>query len=127
MAWQIFLEEKKNKLQFSLYNSIFLMLIERLQDPCSKLKSFYNQQEYVNLPPIALHHLYRALDKLDASNVLIQQQIFQTGRDLFNQEKGYEFIIGERLKTLPKAIQNLCWTYQTTAMNGYTKPAMMSR
>ncbi len=77
--------EKKNKLQFSLYNSIFLMLIERLQEPCSKLKSFYNQQEYVNLPSVALHHLYRALDKLAASNVLIQQQIFQTGRDLFNQ------------------------------------------
>lgn len=78
--------EKKNKLQFSLYNNIFLMVIERLQDPCSKLKSFYNQQEYVNLPPVALHHLYRALDKLAANNLLIQQQIFQTGRDLFNQK-----------------------------------------
>jgi hypothetical protein len=39
--------EKKNKLQFSLYNSVFLMLIERLAEPCSKLNSFYNQQEYV--------------------------------------------------------------------------------
>ncbi len=56
------------------------MLIERLQDPCSKRSSFYNQQEYVNLPAVALHHLYRALDKLAAHNVLIQQQIFQTGR-----------------------------------------------
>ena len=78
--------EKKSKLQFNLYNSVFLMLIERLQDPCSKRSSFYNQQEYVNLPPVALHHLYRALDKLAAHNVLIQQQIFQTGRDLFNQK-----------------------------------------
>lgn len=78
--------EKKSKLQFNLYDSVFLMLIERLQEPCSKLKSFYNQQEYVNLPSISLHHLYRALDKLAASNVLIQQQIFQTGRDLFNQK-----------------------------------------
>jgi transposase len=78
--------EKKNKLQFSLYNAVFLMLIERLQDPCSKRSSFYNQQEYVNLPPVALHHLYRALDKLAAHNKLIQQQIFKTGRDLFNQK-----------------------------------------
>ena len=78
--------EKKNKLQFNLYNCVFLMLIERLQDPCSKRKSFYNQQEYVNLPPVGLHHLYRALDKLAANTVLIQQQIFQTGRDLFNQK-----------------------------------------
>lgn len=78
--------EKKSKLQFNLYNSIFLMLIERLQEPCSKLRSFYNQQEYVNLQPVALHHLYRTLDKLATNNVLIQQQIFQTGRDLFNQK-----------------------------------------
>ncbi len=78
--------EKKSKLQFSLYNSIFLMLIERLQDPCSKRNSFFNQQEYVDLPTVALHHLYRALDKLAANSALIQQQIFQTGRDLFNQK-----------------------------------------
>lgn len=76
---------KKSNLQFSLYDSIFLMLIERLQDPCSKRNSFFNQHEYVNLPPVALHHLYRSLDKLAANSALIQQQVFQTGRDLFNQ------------------------------------------
>ncbi len=68
--------EKKSKLQFSLYDSIFLMLLERLQEPCSKRNSFFNQHEYVNLPAVALHHLYRALDKLAANNLLIQQQIF---------------------------------------------------
>lgn len=77
--------EKKSKLQFSLYDSVFLMLLERLQEPCSKLNSFYNQHEYLNLPDVALHHLYRALDKLAANNLFIQQQIFTTGRDLFNQ------------------------------------------
>lgn len=78
--------EKNGKLQFSLYNSIFLMLLERLQEPCSKRSSFYNQQEYVNLPPVALHHLYRSLDKLASNSLLIQRQIFSTGRDLFNQK-----------------------------------------
>ncbi len=78
--------EKKSKLQFNLYDSIFLMLIERLAEPCSKRNSFFNQHEYVNLPGVALHHLYRALDKLAANNLLIQQQIFATGRDLFNQK-----------------------------------------
>ncbi len=39
--------EKKKKLQFNLYNSVFLMLIERLQEPCSKRNSFFNQHEYV--------------------------------------------------------------------------------
>jgi len=78
--------EKKAHLQFNLTESVFLMLLERLQEPCSKRNSFFNQQEYVNLPPVALHHLYRALDKLADNNLLIQQQIFQTGRDLFNQK-----------------------------------------
>jgi transposase len=78
--------EKKSKLQFSLYDCVFLMLLERLQEPCSKLGNYQNQQEYLNLPAVALHHLYRALDKLAANNLLIQQQIFTTGRDLFNQE-----------------------------------------
>lgn len=62
------------------------MLLERLQEPCSKRNSFFNQHEYVHLPAVALHHLYRALDKLAANNLLIQQQIFTTGRDLFNQK-----------------------------------------
>jgi len=78
--------EKKSKLQFSLYDSVFLMLLERLADPCSKRNSFFNQHEYVRLPEVALQHLYRALDKLAANHILIQQQIFQTGRDLFNQK-----------------------------------------
>ncbi len=78
--------EKKSKLQFSLYNSVFLMLLERLQQPCSKRNSYFNQQEYLSLPPVELHQLYRALDKLASNHLLIQQQIFQTGRDLFNQK-----------------------------------------
>jgi transposase len=77
---------KKSKLQFDLFETVKLLLLERLQEPCSKHYSFYNQQEYVHLPKVALHHLYRALDKLADNHVLIQQQIFQTGRDLFNQQ-----------------------------------------
>jgi transposase len=77
---------KKSRLQLDLSSAIFLMLMERLQDPCSKLKSFEQQNEYVNLPPVSLHHLYRALDKLADNNLLIQQQIYNTGRDLFNQK-----------------------------------------
>lgn len=77
---------KKSRLKFDLNNTIFLMLLERLQDPCSKRSNFYHQQEYLNLPKVSLHHLYRALDKLADNNLLIQQQIFRTGRNLFNQK-----------------------------------------
>jgi hypothetical protein len=83
--------EKKSKLQFSLYDYVFLILLEQLQDPCSKHCNYFNQQGYVNLPPIELHHLYRALNKLATHNLLIQQQRFNTGRDLFNQKSDIVF------------------------------------
>jgi transposase len=78
--------ERKHKLTFSLYNTVLLMLLERLQDPCSKRASWFNQKEYFGIEPVALHHLYRALDKLADYSKLLQRQIFETGRDLFNRE-----------------------------------------
>ena len=77
---------KKSKLSFDFHNTLMLMLLERLQEPGSKRSNFLNQNEYLNLPTIELHHLYRALDKLDVNSHLIQQHIFQTGRDLFNSK-----------------------------------------
>lgn len=77
---------RKHHLQFNLYNTVMLMLLERLSDPCSKRSNWLNQNEYIGINPVSLHHLYRALDKLADNNELIQKQIFQTGRDLFNQQ-----------------------------------------
>jgi transposase len=77
---------RKSKLQFNLFDSVFLMLLERLQEPSSKLCNFHHQGEYLNLPPVSLHHLYRSLDKLADYSQAIQVKIFQTGRDLFNQK-----------------------------------------
>lgn len=76
----------KNKLQFNFSDAVLLMLLERLQDPCSKHQNYLHQSEYLNLPRVSLHHLYRSLDKLADNQLHIQQQIFQTGRDLFNQK-----------------------------------------
>jgi len=76
---------KRWKISFDLDNAVMLMLLERLQDPCSKRSNYANQLDYLGLEPMYLQHLYRALDKLAIENKLIQQQIFQTGRDLFNQ------------------------------------------
>lgn len=77
---------RKHKLQFNFFDAVLLMLLERLQAPCSKHQNYQHQSEYLNLPNISLHHLYRTLDKLADNQALIQRQIFQTGRDLFNQK-----------------------------------------
>jgi transposase len=75
----------KSKLTFNLCNAVMLMLIERLSDPCSKLSNYKHQQEYLGIEAVNLQHLYRILDKLASHSKLIQEQIYQIGRDLFNQ------------------------------------------
>lgn len=77
---------KKAKLQFSLVNTILLMLCERLNEPSSKRRAFFNQVEYIGLAPVPLHHLYRGLDYLAQWKEQIQERIYRTGRDLFNQQ-----------------------------------------
>jgi len=77
---------KKAKLQFSLVNAVLLMLCERLHDPVSKRRTFFNQEEYLGLQPAALQHLYRSLDRLADLKEQIQERIYRTGRDLFNQK-----------------------------------------
>jgi transposase len=76
---------RKKKLEFDLPHSVLLLLVERLNDPCSKRSSYFNQQEYLGFPAMALQHLYRSLDYLADYSKLVQQAIFQTGRNLFNQ------------------------------------------
>jgi transposase len=76
----------KHKLGFDFQNAALLMILERLHDPCSKRSSWFNQTEYLGIKAVGLQHLYRTLDKLADYNKVIQRQIYQTGRDLFNQQ-----------------------------------------
>lgn len=75
---------KKHQLKINLVNAVMLMLLERLHAPCSKLQNFYHQQEYLGISPLPLHHLYRSLDYLAKYQQQVQQCIYQSGRDLFN-------------------------------------------
>lgn len=77
---------RKSKIQFSLFNVVFLLLLERLQEPCSKLQSYRQQTEYLQLPQAELHHIYRSLDILAKYSDILQHQIYQTGRNLFNNK-----------------------------------------
>jgi len=77
---------KKNKLSYDLYLHVLLMLVERLNDPCSKLSNFNNKEEYVFMDSIELHNLYRTLDHLHDNQSQVQETIYHKGRDLFNQK-----------------------------------------
>lgn len=78
--------QNKHKLKFDFANVLTMMLLERLNTPCSKRSSYFNQGEYLNISPVGLHQLYRTLDKLSDYSDAIQQQIYRTGRNLFNQQ-----------------------------------------
>ena len=77
---------KKHLLQFNLLDTTLLMAIERLNDPCSKRQNYVNQLEYIGLDTMYAQHFYRTLDKLDQYSDLIQKQIYDTGRNLFNNQ-----------------------------------------
>jgi len=77
---------KKHKLSFDIEQVLTLMIIERLNEPCSKLSSYHHQNEYFDLSGIELQWIYRSLDKLDQYSDMIQQQVYLKGRDLFNQK-----------------------------------------
>jgi len=83
--------QRKGKLKFDLYNAVLPMLLERLHDPCSKRSNWFHREDYLGIAPLELQHIYRALDKLAAHSKLIQRQIFQTGRDMFNQQMDVVF------------------------------------
>jgi transposase len=77
---------RKHQMTIDVYNSTILMLAERLNEPESKRSNYLHQQEYIGLPQLALHELYRVLDKLADYSERIQQHIYQSGRDLFNAQ-----------------------------------------
>lgn len=77
--------ESRNKISYNLTNSLLLMLLERLNDPSSKRRNYFNQEEYLGIDAIELHQLYRTLDCLADTQHKIQDSIYMTGRNLFNQ------------------------------------------
>lgn len=77
---------KHGKSKFDLNSSSFLMAIQHLLSPASKLGTYNGQQLYAKLPEIELHHLYRSLDILCKEKEAIETHLFQMNRDLFNMK-----------------------------------------
>lgn len=77
------IQNQNKKVKFDLNNAVFLMVIQHLLSPASKLKTFNQQENYANFPKIDLNHLYRSLDILNDQQNVIQQHIFYMNRKLF--------------------------------------------
>ena len=74
------------KIKFDVFSSIFLMVIDRLLSPQSKLQSYEKQGRYWNIKENELHHLYRALDILQEGKDQIEDCLFNMNKSLFNMK-----------------------------------------
>jgi len=72
------------KIQFDFFSAVSLMLLDRLIQPQSKLKSFQKQDYYYQIKTNALQHLYRALDLLAENKEKIENFLFERNVSLFN-------------------------------------------
>lgn len=78
--------KKSKKIQFDLNIACFLMTIQHLLEPKSKLATYINQDRYVKLPPVDLNHLYRSLDILCDYKETLEEHLFYKNRHLFNMK-----------------------------------------
>jgi len=74
------------KTQFNLNDNSFLMAIQHLLEPKSKLSTYTHQNRYLGLPEIELQHLYRSLDLLSESKEGLEEKLFFKNRNLFNMQ-----------------------------------------
>jgi len=78
------LKENHVKLQFDLNAVVFLMAVQHLLSPRSKLATFEQRELYLGIPEMDLNHLYRSLDLLAENKEAIENYIFERNRSLFN-------------------------------------------
>ena len=75
---------RNNKIKFDIGQVVFYLAAKQLLNPESKYSSWKNQNEYLDLPTISLQHIYRSLDVLAQRKELIEKELFNRHRSLFN-------------------------------------------
>jgi len=65
------------KMEYSLSETVFLMAVQHLLEPRSKLSTYMHQNRYFHMKEIPLHHLYRALDVLSKRKEHIESELFE--------------------------------------------------
>ena len=68
--------QDKTKGTYSINDCTFLMAIQHLLSPKSKLATYGTQYKYMGLKVIELHQLYRVLEKLGKSKESIENELF---------------------------------------------------
>ena len=75
---------KSSRRNFDLADSVFATVLARLMRPGSKLQVFERQDEFLGVPKVTLHQLYRTLDTLSDAKDDIERRLFEKQKSLFN-------------------------------------------
>jgi len=75
---------KDKKIKFDFFSACYLMVMDRICSPQSKLKSYEKQNRYAEIKENELQNLYKALDILSAKKEEIEKYLFNMNVDLFN-------------------------------------------
>jgi transposase len=73
------------KIQYDFLQTAYLLVIDRLLHPRSKLGCFKRQGKYINIADVKLQHFYRSLDLLAEAKTALETTIFDRQKDLFHQ------------------------------------------
>lgn len=92
--WQLFqldkffteFKKQQTKVKFDLNSVCFLMTVQHLLSPQSKLGTYERRHQYLGIPEIDLNHLYRSLDLLAENKERIEDFVFEKNRSLFNMK-----------------------------------------
>jgi len=77
---------RRRRFKIDWLSPLKLMIAERMNEPCSKRQSSFNQSEYIGFSDtqIPLHHFYRTLDVLSSEEDRLKKHLFKQGRSLFS-------------------------------------------
>jgi transposase len=76
----------KTKIGYCLGSASFLMTLNHLLSPSSKLAAYNGQNKYIGLKETDLHQIYRSLDVLADAKEEIEASLFDANKNLFNME-----------------------------------------
>lgn len=79
-----FLKGKKPRISIDIEKNVFLMVLQYLVKPLSKLSTYNNRYKLYGEYFLSLHHLYRTLDFLSQHKEDIEKELFSLNRNLFN-------------------------------------------
>jgi len=65
------------RIEYSLSETAFLMAVQHLLEPRSKLSTYQRQGRYFGMKDISLQHMYRALDVLGKQKEEIEREMFE--------------------------------------------------